>query len=402
MEIELAWEEVAKEWEKVLTFYIERARLDGFRRGKAPREMVKRLFLKDIQNEVIEILIPRTVAEALKERNIAPLTNPVVSDIFFREGEPLRFKARVEVLPEFELPEYKKIRVQKKEVKVEPKESEESLEKLRQDSAEYLPVEGRGVVEGDYVLLEWKARDTVTRRMWPTEKILLIAGHPQNEENLNENLTGLRLQETRRFVATYPPDHPQKRFAGRTVENEIKVLSIKEKKVPELSDEWAKDLGAFDNLEALREKVRHELEKSKREIARQEMAEEIVEKILHDLRLDLPESLIEKETESVVRDWLQGRAEISPPELENLRQRARSQAERRIKRSLVLRRIAAKERLEVSEEEVDEEIRTLARRNNVPLAQVVDQINREGRREDLKGSLLLRKAIDFLVENAVS
>lgn len=403
MEVEVAWEEVAREWEKILTAYVARARLDGFRPGKAPREMVKRLFFKEIRDDVVDILVPKVMNEAMREKGIHPLTNPVVSEISFREGEPLHFRARVEILPEFKLPPYRKIRVKKKEVKVEEREVDEYLERLRQNSAEYIPVEGRGVVEGDYVVLEWKAKDAKTRRTLPTEKVLVIAGHPENEVALNENLRGLNIGETRCFTSSYPSGHPLKKFAGRTLESEIKVVAIKEKRVPELNDEWAKDLGEFADLAALREKVRLELERARLESARQAMGEEVVETIVEDLQLELPESLVEREAVAIVQSWMaENKETMKPEELENFRQRARKQAEMKIMKNLVLRRIAQEEGLQVNEEEIDEEIKTIARKNNVPLAQLTDRINQEGGREDLRATLLLRKAIDFLIENAVS
>lgn len=402
IEVEVAWEEVAKEWEKLLDHYVARVKLDGFRPGKAPREMVKRLFFKELRNELVEIIVPRTLDEVMREKNITPLVHPVVSDIVFQENGPFRFRARVEILPDFKLPEYKKLRVKKKEVKVEEREIEESLERLRQDSAEYLPVEGRGVAEGDYVVVEWKGKDVRTRRMAPTEKVLVVAGHPDNGPELNEHLIGLEVGGSRRFVISYPPDYPQKRFAGKTMENEIKVVSIKEKKLPELNDEWAKDLGEFDSLASLRERIRQELEKSKTKEARQAMGEEAVEAILRDVRLEVPEGLVEREAATLLRSWLDAAPKTPPAEgLESLRPKARLEAERRIKRELVLRRIAEQQGLEVREEEVDEEIRTLARRSHVPPAQLIDRLNQQGKREELRASLLLRKAIDFLLENAV-
>jgi len=259
MEIEVAPDEVAREWEKVLTSYVSRARLDGFRRGKAPRDLVGRLFYKDIRNDVIESLVPRALGETLTTEKIDPVLTPVVSEVSFRDGEPFRFKARVEVLPEFKLPPYKNIRVKKREVKVGDAEVDQALEELHQKSAEYLPVEGREVIVGDYVLLEWKGKDVKTKRVLPTEKVLVLAGHPDNDKALNENLLGLKPQETRHFVISYPQDHPQRKLAGRTLEYDIKLISIKEKKVPEINDEWAKDLGEFENLSSLRERIRKDL-----------------------------------------------------------------------------------------------------------------------------------------------
>jgi trigger factor len=402
MEIEVAPDEVAREWEKILDSYVSRARLDGFRRGKAPRDLVGRLFYKDIRNDVIESLVPRALSDILSTEKIDPVITPVVSEISFRDGEPFRFKARVEVLPEFNLPAYKNIKAKKREIKVEEAEVNQALEALRQKSAEYLPVEGRGAVEGDYVLLEWKGRDAKTKRALPTEKVLVLAGHPDNDKALNENLRGLQPQERRQFVISYPKDHPQKKLAGRTYEYEIKLISIKEKKLPEMNDEWAKDLGEFENLNSLRERVRKDLEGAKTSAARREMGDEIVGTIAQGLALELPESLVEREAGAIIKSWTSAESDtVTMEKFEALKQKARVQAEENITNGLVLRKIAAKEGLEVTDEEVEEEIKVMARRNNMPVAQLVDSLNREGKREDVKVSLLLRKAIDFLLEKAV-
>lgn len=402
IEIEVAPDEVAREWEKVLTSYVSRANLDGFRRGKAPRDLVGRLYLKDIRNDVIESLVPRALGETLTTEKLDPVVTPVVSEVSFRDGQPLRFKARFEILPEFKLPPYKKISVKKREVRVEEAEVDQALEELRQKSVEYLPVEGRGVVEGDYVLLEWKGKDAKTKRVLPTEKVLVLAGHPDNDKALNENLLGLKPQETRHFVISYPQDYPQKKLGGRTLEYEIRLISIKEKKVPEMNDEWAKDLGEFESLSSLREGIRKDLARVRESVARREMGDEIVETIAQGLALEIPESLVEREAGAIAKSWASAESDtVTVAKFEELKHKARVQAEKNIRNGLVLRKIAAEEGLDVTAEEIEEEIKAMARRNNVPLAQLADSLNREGKREDLKVSLLLRKAIDFLLEKAV-
>jgi len=402
LEIEVAADEVSKEWEKVLLEYASRARLDGFRRGKAPKEMVKRLFYPDIKDAVIENLAPRALRESLRAENISPVGTPVISEAVFREGQPFRFKAVVEVLPGFELPSYKKIRVQKREVKVEEEDVSRSLEELRQKSAEYVPVEGRGVADGDYVVVEWKGKDLQTKRFLPTEKVLVLAGHPDNEKVLNDSLKGTTPGETRKFIISYPQEHPQKKMAGRTVEYEIRVISIKEKKVPEMSDEWAKDLGEYEDLAALKQRVRQELEKAKEEAARREMGDEVVKGLIEELELELPESLVEEEAVSILRGWAaQLPTDLPSTQVEELREKAKGQAQRSLKTSLLLQKIAQQETLAVGDEEIEEEIKAMAKRNNVPLVQLVEKVNQEGKREDIRNSLLLRKAIDFLLDNAV-
>ena len=402
LEIEISVDEVAKEWDKVLLEYASRARLDGFRQGKAPQEMVKRLFYSDIKDTAIENLVPRALRESLLAENISPVGTPVISEVVFREGQPFRFKAVVEVLPGFDLPAYTKIPLPKREVKVEEEEVARSLEELRQKSAEYVPVEGRGVTDGDYVVVEWKGRDLQTKRFLPTEKTLVLAGHRDNEKSLNDSLKGITPGETRKFAISYPRDHAQKRLAGKEVEYEIAVSSVKEKRVPEMSDEWAKDLGEYESLAALTQRVRQEVEKAKQEEARREIGEEAVKGLVEKLHLELPESLVDEEAVSILRNLAsQLPAGLPSTQVEELREKAREKARRNLKTSLLLQRIARQEKLAIGDEEIEEEIKALAGRNNVPLAQLIERVNQEGKREEIRNSLLLRKAIDFLIDNAV-
>jgi trigger factor len=403
LDIEVPAEEAAREFENVLDDYASRAKLDGFRRGKAPREMVRKLFSEDLREAVIESLAPRILRESLLAERLNPVSTPLIREIRFQAGEPFRFKAVVEIIPEFDVPPYKKLKLEKAAVRVEDADVERYLEDVRQKSAEYSPVADRGVRDGDYALVEWKGKDLKTKRFLPTEKFLVLAGHPDNEKNLNENLSGLKPGETRRFAIVYPSDHPQKKLAGREIEYEIKVISIKEKKVPELTDEWAKDLGEFDSLTALRAKVRGELEKAKEENARRDRGEEALKTLAEGVSLDLPQSLVDGEARSILQSWAESlKGGLTPQQVEELKQQAGEQAARNIKRGLILHKIADRERLSVSDEEVEEEIRGMAKRNGVPLAQLIARINDEGKREDIRTALLTRKTIDFLLENAVS
>jgi len=402
LEVEVDAVETAREFEKTLAEYASRAGLPGFRRGKAPKDMVKRLFYAEIKDAVIEALAPRALRESLRAEQISPVGTPVIREVIFKEGEPFRFKAVVEVLPEFELPPYKKIKVKKREVTVGEEDVERSLEELRQKSAEYVPAADRGVADGDYVVVEWKGKDLKTKRLLPTEKVLVLAGHPDNEKTLNDHLSGLHPQETGRFVISYPADHAQKKLAGRTIEYEVRVVSIKEKKVPELSDDWAKDLGEYENLTVLREKIRQELLKAKEETARRDMGDEMVGDLLGKLDMEVPDSLLAEETRGLLSRWASSLPrEIPAGQMEELKQKAREQARRNIKESLVLTKLAEREKIAVSDEEIEEEIKSMAKKNNIPLAQLVENIHQEGRREDLRNTLRLRKAVDFLLQNAV-
>lgn len=396
---ELRAEDVGLEYERILEEYAGRVKLKGFRQGKAPKGMVKQMFAPEIRKAVLDSLIPRVLEEVQESHAVRPAGVPVINDISYDEGQPLRFKAVVEVWPEFDLPPYKQIKVRKKDIDTSDEDVQRALEELRDKSAEYMPADGRGAAEGDYVVIELQGKDRKTKKLMPTEKAVVLVGHKDNDPAINENLPGLKSQEERTFIHAYPADTKNKKLAGREIEYRIKVISIKERRVPELNDDFAKTLGEYDNLAAVKEKIRQEIQKAREETGRRETAEEILQAVVEKASIELPASPVDDEAEAVLKNILSSapRHNLSQEAWAELRSRAREQAEKNLKRHLVLRKIAEIEAIKVEEEDVDKEIRTLAKENNIPLDRAQEAVNRES----LKRSLLLRRTVDFLVEKAI-
>lgn len=403
IEVELDAQEVGEELQRIVRQFSSRAKIHGFRPGKAPKELVKQMYFPEIKNSLLDSLVPKALAEELKTNNVKPINVPVIKDLQFKEGECLRFKSYFEVWPNFELPAYKKIRVKKKEVLVTDEEVNQSLRGLQQNSAEYIPIEGRGVVEGDYVVTEIKGRDLRSKKFLPTEKVVVLAGNPENEKILNENLIGLRVEDESTFVLNYDKDYQNKKLAGKEIKYTLKVISIKERKLPEINDDFAKDLGEYESLEDLKKKVTEQILISKENIVKNEMAAELIEKISDKLTIELPESLVEHENMSILKERLEQlpRQELTKEKVEALKVEGKKQAEKNLKNHIILQKIAGAEGIKVSEEDEDQELRAIAKANNIPLARVVDSINREGRKEELRNSILMKKTVDFLVKQAI-
>ncbi len=404
IEAELRADDVDKEYDRILSQYAGRAKIRGFRQGKAPKDMVKQMFGPDIQKSVLDSLVPQILDEVLKSNGIRAVGVPIVKDVSCDSGQPLRFKAVVEVWPEFELPSYKKIRAKKKDVVVSEDDILRTLEELREKAAEYIPVENRGVADGDYVVIELQGKDQKTHRLMPAEKVVVLAGHEANDPAINENLSGLKAGEEKTFTYSYPADHKNKKLAGKNIEYRLKLNSIKEKRLPEFDDDFAKTHGEFENLAALRDKIRQEIRTARELAGRRDTAEEILKQILDRSSIELPPSVVEDEAQAVLKNILAS----SPPHqnlskeiVEALQKKARIQAEANLKRHLILRKIAEAEGLKVADAEVDQEIKALAQKNNIPLGQAIETFNQEDRRENLKTNVLLRKAIDFLVKEAI-
>jgi trigger factor len=404
IELEIPDEEFRQEYEKVLGEYVAKAKLDGFRKGHAPRERVKALFDHDISHDVYDSLIPRVLEEELRGLRLNPVGVPVLKDLKHEPGEPLRCTAAIEVLPEFDLPDYRTIQVPKRSTELAKEDVDKAMEEIRTRAAEYVPVEGRGVAAGDYAVVEMQGRDKRSKRQLPVEKAVVLAGHAENEPGLNESLQGMRPGEERSFEVSYPKEHHNRRVAGKEVEYSLKLRELKEKKLPALDDEFAKSLGVPDGLLALVAKVRQELQEGRERAARNETASDVLTAIAGKVALELPESVVEEETLAVLRRLLQayGNRPMAPEALEALKTESRRQAVEHLRNHLILEKIARKEGLGVAEEEIQAEVRNLAKVNNISESALADMIRRdEHRREELVESLLFRKTVDFLVKTAI-
>ena len=404
IELEIPDGEFGREYERVLGEYAAKAKLDGFRRGRAPRERVKALFDHDIRHDVYDALIPRVLEEELRALRLKPVNVPELKDLKHEPGQPLRATAVFDVLPDFELPDYRTVQVRKKPAVVADADVDKALEDLRARAAEYVPVAGRGVADGDYAVVEMQGLEAKTKRRLPVEKAVILAGHAENEPALNEKIIGMTPGEERTFEVVYPKEHANKRVAGKDIVYSLKLRELKEKKLPALDDEFAKSLGAEDGLAALKDKVRQELLAARERASQNEAASEVLKAIAEKVTLELPESAVEQETLAVLRRLLSAYRDhgVAPEALEVLRTEARRQAVEHLKNHLILEKIAQKEGFQVSEEEVQAEIRSLARANNVQEAALADMIRRdESRREEMVENLLFRKTVDFLMKNAI-
>jgi trigger factor len=401
--LEIASEDVEKEYAAVLADYAARVKLPGFRKGHAPRDMVRNLFDHDILHDVYDAVIPRSLGDDLKALNLNPVNVPEIRDLKHEHGQPLRCTVAFEVLPEFDLPDYRSVQVPDQPVVVEETEVEKALEDIRVRAAEYVPVAGRGVADGDYVVVEIHGRDLRSKRFLPVEKAVVLAGHSDNEASLNEALKGQKPEEERLFKVSHPKEHANKRVAGRDIEYTLKVSEIKEKKVPALGDEFAKSVGDHAGLDDLREKIRQELRGARERGARNATATAVLREVARKISLELPESLVEQESLSVLKRTLSasGTSRVPAEAFEGLKAQARAQAVEHLTNHLVLEKIARQEGFEVSEDEIQAEVKSLAQANRVSEKYLADMISRENRRDELRETILFRKTVDFLVKNAI-
>jgi len=402
--LEIPPDEVKQEYEKVLKDFVGRVKLPGFRQGHAPKDMVQKMFEAEIQETVLDHLIPESLRKKLESLQVVPVNMPTVKSVEFDLEKGVKFQVAFEVWPEFELPGgYLEKKIKAEEVKLDEAEVERVLNNIRENAAEYLPITDRGVQDGDYVVLEIQGKDLASKKFMPVEKIVVLAGHADNEPKLNEVLPGMQIAEEKSFAVKYPEDYQQKKFAGKEIEYRIKILEIKEKRLPELNDDFARTVDETPSLEALKDKIRQDLIKHQQSELNNKVINEFLEKLAAEVKLVIPESMVKEEAQAIIsRQFRPEELKKIPEELwPRIYDQARHQAESSLKNHILLRKIAEKEGLAISDSEFEEELKKVAEERNLPLNRLKSALSQDNREEEWKLNLLLRKTVDFLSERII-
>jgi trigger factor len=410
LELEIPADNVQKATEKIAKDLARVARVPGFRPGKAPVTLIRRRFADDIQGEVVQSLVPEYLEKALGEKNLIPVTRPEVDKVEFKEGEPLRFRAIFEVLPEFELGDYKGVDVQVDAVETGDAQVDKTLEELRERTATYVPIEGRAAKDGDYVLIKLSGVPEGGGEPIQADNILCHLGAEETLESFNENLGGASPGETKQFRSKYPDDYPDQKLAGKTFDYTVEVQGIKEKKLPDLNDEFAKDAvgegGGVSTLADLRKKIHENLEAAKDQQQQSQAREKILETLVKRHDFPVPEALVEGQMdvrlERVVRSLA---AQGVDPRAVNvdwvsLRRNQRDRAVNDVKAELLLDRIATAENIEATDEDVEKEIVTLAGRSGESATAIRARLTKQGALDRMKSKLRSDKTIEWLYSNS--
>lgn len=410
LELEIPAENVQKAAEKVARDLARVARVPGFRPGKAPVTLIRRRFADDIQGEVVQSLVPEYLEKALDEKKLIPVTRPEVDKVEFKEGEPLRFRAVFEVLPEFELGEYKNLEVQVDGIEIGDAQVAKTLEEMRERAATFVPVEGRAAKDGDFVLMKLAGTPVGGGDPVQADNILCHLGAEETLESFTENLRGAQPGETKKFQSKYPEDYPDPKLAGKTYDYSVEVQGIKEKKLPELNDEFAKDTagetGGFTTLAEMRKKILENLEAAKGQRQQAQAREKILELLVKRHDFPVPEALVENQMdtrlERVVRSLA---AQGVDPRAVNvdwvsLRRRQHDPAVDDVKAELLLDRIATAENIEATDEDVEKEIATLAERSGESATALRARLTKQGALDRMKSKLRSDKTIEWLYRTA--
>ncbi len=409
LELEIPAENVTKATEKVARDLARVARVPGFRPGKAPVTLIRRRFAEDIQGEVVQSLVPEYLEKALGEKNLTPVTRPEVDKVDFKEGEPLRFRAVFEVLPEFELGDYKNLAVNIDAVETGDTQVEKTIEEMRERAATFVPVEGRPAEDGDYVLIKLSGMPVGGGEPVQADNILCHIGAEETLESFTENLRGTSPGDTKKFRSQYPDDYPDQKLAGKAYDYAVEVQGIKEKKLPELNDEFAKDAagekGGFSTVAEMRDLITKDLEAAKEDQQQSQAREKILEALVKQHDFPVPEALVEHQMdvrlERTVRTLA---AQGVDPRAVNvdwvaLRKRQHDRAVDDVKAELLIDRIAEAEKIDVTDEEVEKQIEALAERSGESATALRARLTKQGALDRMKSKLRSDKTIDWLYRN---
>lgn len=406
LDLEIPADEVTKAMDRVTKEFAKVARIPGFRPGKAPMTLIRRRFADDIKGEVLQTLVPERVEKAVTEQKLTPVSQPQVEQLDFNDGQPLKFRAVFEVLPEFELGNYKDLQLEMPAMEVNDEDVTKTLEEMRERAAAFAPAEGRPVEDGDFVQLKLTGTPEGGGEPLQADSVLCHIGADETMAPFNENLRGVNIGDHKDFDVPYPADYPDAKLAGNTYHYSVDVLGIKTKKLPDLNDDFAKDVSDATTLDELNKKIRESLEHQRdhkhKDLLREKVLAEIVK--LHDF--PVPQALVEHQMdvrlERVVRSLAQQGVDPRAVNIDwvSLRKRNEDRAKDDVKAELIVDRVATAENIDVTEEEVEHELEHLGSHSNESAEAIRARLTKQGTLDRIKAKLRSDKTLDWLAQNA--
>jgi len=414
IDIEIEPEAVRAVYDSISDRYAKAANVPGFRPGHAPRAVVRTRFKDQIRTELLRELVPDAVQKAIEEHKLEPLGEPELN-LENSEGlselgqKSISFNVNIEVLPEIKLGDYKGLEVARRTRPVSDEDRDRVVESLRENSASLEPVEDRGAQLGDTVTASFHGKflDDPEGEPINVEDVDVILGGEGVVAEITDNLLDTKADDEKTFRVSYPADFTSKGLAGKNLEYTVKVSAVRIKELPELDDEWAQSLGdEVGSLAELRTKISEDLQDQVRDEADGRMRADLIRKLVEAHEFELPERLVQQQTEhhlqSVVRDMIGQGIDPRNPQLDwdKARDSLKEQAGYDLRGSLLLERIADEENIEVSDQEIEDEINAVATASRQSPEQVRAILTKQGGERSIAGRLRNRKALDFLVANA--
>ena len=404
--MEIPADRVDKAFARMYRQFGRQAKVRGFRSGKVPQHVLRGLYGTEIQARVLSELVEESLAGAVADEGLEPVSEPRLEAGDLNETQPFAFTAVIEVKPEIELKNYRAVPVERVRADVGDEEVERALEALQDRNAQLEPVEGRDeVADGDYVLVDFSG--SVEGEPVPgstAESYAVDIGAGQALPEFEQGLVGMKRGVAGNIAVNIPAEANDERMAGKTADFQVTVQDIRHKILPPLDDEFARDYGECDSLEELREKLRAELQSEIETLQNGSLKDQIMERLIETHSFEVAPSMVDRELSYLMRRARSQRelsgAEAPEPTTEELREELTPRAERRVKMMLLVEKIAAAEGITASEEEVDARVEALARASGAQAASVREQYGQDWARETMRSQLVSEKTLDFLLEQA--
>jgi len=401
-------EEVSKTYGSVAAGYRKYARIPGFRAGKVPESVVRRRFAEQIRKEVIDKLLPARFNKAVNELGVRPVGQPQVTELTVQDGSPLHVKAIFEFIPAFSIEGYKDVVVDKPSAEVTEEEFERELAQLRESRATIEPVEeDRPLADGDWAQIAYKGRIDGDAEAAPIagEDTLVEIGGSDTVEAFTTALRGAKPGQELKAEVVYPADYPESKLAGKTVSYEIEVKGIKKRILPELDDDFAKELGNYESLDDLKSRVREHMAGRKRRSVENETRDRLYTALAGQFPFPVPESLVQDQVDARLERGLRALAaqgmeteQMRKLDFARLRAAQRDGAIAEVRTNIILDRIADEENITVTDEDVDREVQIAAiqARENVDTLRV--RLTQDGGLARIREQLRREKTASLLYE----
>lgn len=412
LDIEVEAEQVAAALDKAFKKVVQKVNVPGFRKGKVPRAIFESKFgVESLYQDALDFIVPEAYVAAVQETGIEPVDRPEVDVEQFGKGQTLKFKAKVVVKPEVELGEYKGIELEAEEAAVTAEEVNEELEKLQKRHAELVPVEEGAAQNGDVVVIDFEGFvDGVAFEGGKAERYSLELGSNSFIPGFEDQVVGLEKDGEKDITVTFPDNYQAEELQGKEAVFKIKLHDIKRKNLPELDDEFAKDVSEFETLEEYKADLESKLKERKQNEINAKKESQVVEKAAAAAKVEIPEVMINDEAEQMVKEF-EGRLrtqgmniemyyQFTGQSAEDLKGQMRSDAEKRVLNNLVLEAIAKAENLEATEEEINTELENLSQMYGRSADEIRSIFTSNGNMPSLVQDIVNRKTVKFLLDNS--
>jgi trigger factor len=402
-------EQVVAEYDKRVLVAAQGASIKGYRKGKAPRSMIEKLYGYKIEEETVRSLVELSFSKSLDENGLKPIAQPMFQVEKFKKDEDFTYTMTVELMPEFELSDYTGIALKSKKIAVGKSENDEALEKLLNQRAVFKETaDDKKVDKDDMVIFDFKGFLSSGELIKDGEKnnFSVVIGSNSLIPGFEDNLIGLKKGGEKEFVITFPKDYFEKEYAAADIKFQIKVNEIKEKELPALDDDFAKDIGDYKTLDDLKSYIKDQLTKGKEQENQSSLREQVVEKLIESNEFDVPKCLIEKQLDYMIQNTkqrLQSQgADIASLNMseEDMRENSRELAVKMVKRDLILDKIIKEEELIATDAELEAKYDEMAKNINKPIQEIKDYYKKLNAERYLKEDILIQKVYDKIMEKA--